>query len=151
MLTFFKGFGTKTIVVAVCLVVMILASIVAFLYRSNNNKLVENGSLKTEVATMQQNEAFTEKSIKITDAVVTDYVEQTAKANITSEKLRKESIHEYVMHVEPFNGSKPEDERRNADDERVAKLANRLLENYCRIRPKDSDCVTVGANSGLSH
>lgn len=151
MFTFLKGYGTKVIVTAVCVVVIILGSTVAFLYRSNNNKLVENGALKSNVATMQQNEVFTEKSAKITDTVVSSYVEQTTKANIASEKLRKESINEYVKPVAPYRGQVSEDERRDSDDERVAKLANRLLENYCRIRPEDTDCRALNPTPGLSH
>lgn len=146
-----KGFSTKTIATVVCTIIVILALTTVYLYRSNNNKLVENGSLKTDNVVLQQNEVFLESSAQITDKVVKEFVEETTKANTAAEKLRKESIHEYVTNKGTFkDGDVRQDIDTDNGNERVALLANRLLENYCRIRPEDPDCDTLNPNTRLS-
>lgn len=149
MLDLIKGFGTKTIAAVVCVVVVILLSATVALYKSNNSKATENGALKVDNVTLQQNEAYTEASIKVTDKVVTEYVDESTKAKSASEKLRKESLNEYVKKVEPAKDGSSEQDARRAGDERVALLARRLHENYCRIRPEDNDCRTNSTDSGL--
>lgn len=149
MFTIIKSIGTKTIAIVVCVVITMLLATTYFLYNSNNNKATENGVLKTENVTMRQNEVFTEKSAKITDTVVSDYVEKSVKANTSSEKLRKESLNEYAKKVEMASDGSSEQDSRRAGDERVAKLARSLHANYCRIRPEDADCRTIDTDSGL--
>ncbi len=149
MFTFIKGFSTKAIVITVSIIIAILISTTVFYYKANKSQLVENGSLKNDNVVMQQNEVFQEASAAITDKVVKDYVEETMKANSATEKLRTESIHEYVQTIEV---QKEEGSSKVSDpngDIRVAKLANRLLENYCRIRPQDPDCNSSNPVNGM--
>lgn len=149
MLTFIKGFGVKAIAITVGLIITILVGTTVFYYKANNSHLVENGALKSDNVIMQQNEVFQESSAEITDQVVRDFVVDTMKANTATEKLRTESIHEYVQTVEV---QKDGDNSKASDpngDIRVAKLAKRLHDNYCRIRPEDPDCNPVNSVDGL--
>ncbi|ABY63055.1 virion structural protein [Pseudomonas phage 201phi2-1] len=149
MYTFIKGLGTKSIVTAVCVIILVLAGSVRFLYNANNSKLTENATLKADNVVMQQNEVFTEKSAVITDQTVTKMVDDSVKAKTATEKLRKESQHEYAKKVVP---AASEGVSANSDpngDERAGIVAGGLLKNYCRIRPEDPDCRALGSAVGL--
>lgn len=146
MFTLLKGFSTKTIAIVVGVVIAVLLASSVFFYKSNKKAILENGSLKTENVIMQQNEDFMEKSSVITDQIVSDFVTETRESNNVTEKLRKESIHEYVKKVEPTKQVEPERVDPAVGAERVAGLANSMHENYCRARPKDAICNTESAN-----
>lgn len=149
MFTFIKGIGFKAIAITVSVIITILVGTTVFYYKANNSRLVENGALKSDNVVMQQNEVFQEFSAKITDKVVNDFVVETMKANTATEKLRTESIHDYLQTIEVQKDGDNSKASDSNGDIRVARLAKRLHDNYCRIRPKDPDCNPVDSVDGL--
>lgn len=144
MFTLLKGASTKIFVV----VILILLMGSFGLWKLYTNNLVENGSLQTENGTLQQNVTHVEQSAKITDSVVTDYVTEAKASQLATDTLRKETIHEYVKKIEPVVPAKETTPKSAVPDgaDRVGILADRMHENYCRARPKDTRCSAVNPN-----
>jgi len=142
MLLPFSGIKPGFLVAGGGVLILILAMI--FFYRAHNQELIVNGAIKTENGILKQKEDFTEKSMAITDLVVDNFVQEVKKSNVTTDKLRHESINGYINKIEPVveptttpKGALPDGAAR------VSMLANSMHENYCRARPKDVQCNTL--------
>lgn len=142
MFQLLKGISSKVYLVVA--VILIISTV--FFYKSYTGSLVENGSLQTNNATLQQNVEHVEKSAHITDDVVNRHVTATKQLHEANEVLRKEVLNEYVNKIEPpVKPSKPAATSIVPDGaDRVGVLADRLHENYCRSRPEDARCNTIG-------
>lgn len=144
MFTLLKGISTKVYVG----VIVVLLATGWFFFKAYSNGLVEKGSLETSNVTLQQNVDHVEQSAKITDTVVTDFVNESKKSQQTTDKLRKEALNEYINKIEPKvvpKAAEPSDAKPDGAD-RVGVLAKRMHENYCRARPEDARCHPVNTN-----
>lgn len=141
MITLLKSASTKIFVV----ITLLLAMGSFGLWKLYTNGLEEKGSLQTENGTLQQNVVHVEQSAKITDRVVTDYATEAKTSQLATDNLRKETINEYVKKIEPVVPAKETNLKSDVPDgaDRVGILADRMHENYCRARPKDTRCSAV--------
>lgn len=137
--------------IAIGVLIIVLLSTSIFYYKANNSNLVKNGNLQTNNEILKQNEKYFESSSAITDTVVKDFVTETTRANIAVEQLRKQSIDEYIQNSETFREGDIRKELDSPNDQRITNIANRLLKNYCRIRPEDPDCHSVNTDNGMSN
>lgn len=141
MLTLLKGISTKVYVG----IILVLLATSWFLYKSYTNGLVEQGALQSSNVTLQNNVDYVEKSAKITDKVVNDFVTESRESKLKNDIIRKEALNEYINKVEPKVLVKPISQAPKVPDDadRIDGLAKRMLENYCRARPEDARCTPV--------
>lgn len=144
MLALLKGLSTKTYLI----VIVVLLTFGVFFYKAYTGGLVEKGELKSENVVLEHNVVHAEQSAKITDQVVSTYVEDSKKSHQTTETLRKEALNEYINKIEPPKPQAIVTQVAQPDGaDRVTVLAKRLHENYCRARPSDARCFTDNANN----
>lgn len=144
MFTLLKGISTKVYVG----VIVVLLATGWFFFKAYSHGLVEKGSLETSNVTLQQNVDHVEQSAKITDNVVSDFVDESKKSQQTTVKLRKEALNEYINKIEPKVVPKATEQSDAKPDgaDRIGVLAKRMHENYCRARPEDARCPPVNTN-----
>lgn len=149
MWTVLKGFLAKPLTILIGVMLVILIGTTIFYYHAHNDELVVNGQIKSENGILKQNEDFTDKSNKITDQTVVEFVQKSKESTASTEQLRRESINEYVNKIEPKGGPQKEPTKDSLPDgaDRVSKLADSMHENYCRARPKDLQCNPVNSNN----
>lgn len=142
MLKLLKGLGTKTIVAIISMVIITLWMSTAFFYNTSKKVEAVNTTLTNSNIQLESNLDSLNKSILITDKVVSDFVEKSNEIKTTTEKLRKESIHEYIKQVEPKRSTVHEPGDSSNGSERVTQLALSMHKNYCRARSNDPVCDT---------
>lgn len=141
MLTFLKGISSK-VYIGIILALLVVSWI---LFKAYTGGLTENGSLQNSNVTLQQNVEHVEKSAAISDTVVTEFVNEVKQSQQTTERIRKETVNEYINKIKPkVDVVKPTETNDLPDGaDRVIGLANSMHENYCRARPKDPRCTPV--------
>ena len=128
--------------------ILLLLAAGVFFYKSYTSELVEKGAMQSNNVTLQQNVDHVEQSAKITDTVVSDFVDESKKSQQTTVKLRKEALNEYINKIEPKVVPKATEQSDAKPDgaDRIGVLAKRMHENYCRARPEDARCPPVNTN-----
>lgn len=143
----FKGISTK-----VYLITIVILTITVFgLWKLYTHNLQDTGALKRDNDVLEQNVKHVEQSAAITDKVVTDHVVASKQSRTTNEQIRKEALNDYVKKIPAEQAVA---KAKGAIDDgavRVSLHAKRLHENYCRARPEDTRCNSIGVDSTVHH
>lgn len=141
MFQLIKSMGTKTIAIITVTIIAVLLGFTYYLYHDNTAVAEQVGELKVENGIIKQNEDFAQQSTTITDRVVTETVVKKREVQHTTDRLRRETLDEYVKQIEaPQKTGEPD------GAERARVFARGLHEQYCSARPEDPDCRPVNAN-----